>query len=220
MSSRPRQSKRTLGQAPSPLKRLYDWLLHWAQTPYGVVVLFIWAFAESSIFPIPPDAFLIAMVLGARLRAFAFAGWTSLASVVGGVVGYGIGSYLWWSSPSEFSSLAHFFFAHVPGFTVEQFGRVQELYEAWNFWVVFTAGFTPIPYKVITISAGAFDISFLVFVAASAISRAARFFLVAWLLWRYGEPIREFIDRRFNLLSILFVVLLLGGFYVARFLLH
>ena len=204
----------------SILKGFYEWLLSWAQTPYGVVVLFVWAFAESSIFPIPPDAFLIAMVLGARMRAFAFAGWTSVASVFGGMAGYGIGYYLWWTEPGVFSCLAQFFFTHVPGFTEAQFSRVQGLYEAWDFWVVFTAGFTPIPYKVITISAGAFDISFLVFAVASSLSRAARFFLVAWLLWRYGEPIKEFIDRRFNLLSILFVLLLLGGFYVARVLLH
>jgi membrane protein YqaA with SNARE-associated domain len=198
------------------LKRLYDWLLHWAGTPYGGAVLFVWAFAESSFFPIPPDAFLIAMVLGVRLRAFLFAGLASLASVLGGIVGYIIGYYLWWAEPGVFSELAHFFFAHVPGFTAAQFTRVQGLYEAWDFWVVFTAGFTPIPYKVITISAGAFDISFVVFVVASAVSRTARFFLVAWLLWKFGEPIKDFIDRCFNLLSIAFVILLLGGFYVVK----
>ena len=200
----------------SPLKRLYDWLLQWAETPYGVAVLFIWAFAESSVFPIPPDGFLIAMVLGSRLKAFAFAGWASAASVLGGVAGYLIGYYLWWSAPDAFSPLADFFFAHVPGFTVDQFMHTRALYEAWNFWIVFTAGFTPIPYKVITISAGAFDISFLIFAFASAVSRSARFFLVAWLLWKFGDPVRDFIDRRFNLLTILFVILLLGGFYVAK----
>lgn len=198
------------------LKRLYDWLLHWADTPYGVIVLFIWAFAESSFFPIPPDAFLIAMVLGARLKAFNFALWASVASVLGGIAGYLIGYFLWWSGPGEFTAIAEFFFANVPGFTPEQFNRVQGLYEEWGFWVVFTAGFTPIPYKVITISAGAFDISMVVFVIASAVGRSARFFLVAALLWKYGEPVREFIDKRFNLLSIVFVVLLLGGFFVLK----
>jgi len=198
------------------VKQLYDWLLHWAETPHGGAVLFVWAFAESSFFPIPPDAFLIAMVLGARLRAFFFATLASLASVVGGIAGYAIGYYLWWAEPGEFTEIARFFFAHVPGFTVEQFTRVQSLYEEWDFWVVFTAGFTPIPYKVITISAGAFDISFAVFIAASAVSRAARFFLVAGLLWRYGEPVKDFIDRRFNLLSIAFVILLIAGFYAIK----
>ena len=210
------ESKRAEESRPGPMKRLYDWLLHWAETPYGGVVMFAWAFAESSFFPIPPDAFLIAMVLGARLKAMYFALLASIASVIGGIAGYAIGYYLWWAGPGEFSEIARFFFAHVPGFTTEQFLRVQNLYEQWDFWVVFTAGFTPIPYKVITISAGAFDISFLVFIVASAISRSARFFLVAGLLWRYGEPVKEFIDRRFNLLSILFAILLVGGFYAIK----
>jgi membrane protein YqaA with SNARE-associated domain len=157
-------------------------------------------------------------VLGARLRAFHFALLASLGSVLGGIAGYAIGYYLWWSEPGAFSEFARFFFAHVPGFTPEQFARVQQLYAQWNFWVVFTAGFTPIPYKVITISAGAFDISFVIFAVASAISRSARFFLVAGLLWRYGAPVKEFIDRRFNLLSIVFVLLLAGGFWAVRIL--
>ena len=204
----------------SSIRRLYDWLLRWAATPYGGIVLFIWSFAESSFFPIPPDAFLIAMVLGARLRAFYFALLISIASVLGGIAGYLVGSYLWWAGPGEFSAIAQLFFDNVPGFSVEQFDRVQGLYDKWDFWVVFTAGFTPIPYKIITISAGAFDISFAIFVVASALSRAARFFLVAYLLWRYGEPIRDFIDRRFNLLSVLFVILLVGGFGLIKFWSH
>ena len=199
------------GRRPGPLRRLYDNLLGWAQTPYGGLVLFLWAFAESSVFPIPPDAFLIAMVLGARRRAWRFALIASAASVLGGIAGYGVGHWLWWSAPGELSPVARFFFDQVPGFTVEKFERVQAQYESWGFWVVFT----PLPYKVITISAGAFDISFPVFVSASLVSRAARFFLVAGLLWRYGEPVRDFIDRRFDLLAVLFVVLLLGGIYAA-----
>ena len=203
------------GRRPGPLRRLYDNLLGWAQTPYGGLVLFLWAFAESSVFPIPPDAFLIALVLGARQQAWRFALIASAASVLGGIAGYGVGHWLWWSAPGELSPVARFFFDQVPGFTVEKFERVQAQYESWGFWVVFTAGFTPLPYKVITISAGAFDISFPVFVSASLVSRAARFFLVAGLLWRYGEPVRDFIDRRFDLLAVLFVVLLLGGIYAA-----
>ena len=199
---------------PNLLKRLYDWLLRWAETPYGGPVLFVWAFAESSFFPLPPDALLVALVLGARAKSFHFAGLTSIASVLGGIAGYLIGYFLWWSEPGEFSRIAHLFFDHVPGFTEAQFARVQELYDKWDFAVVFSAGFTPIPYKVITVSAGAFDISFAVFVLASAVSRSARFFLVAGLLWKYGEPVKEFIDRRFNLLTVAFVVLLLLGFYI------
>jgi len=204
---------------PNWLDRSYKWLLHWADTPYGGIVLFFWALSESSFFPIPPDAFLIAMVLGARKKAYGFAGLASIASVIGGILGYAIGYWLWWDNPGVYSSIAYFFFDIVPGFTHEQFVRVQGLYDQWNFWVVFTAGFTPIPYKVITISAGAFNINFIVFVIASAISRSARFFLVAWLLWKYGEPINRFIDKYLGWLSFAFVVLLIGGFVVIKYVL-
>ena len=204
---------------PNWLDRSYKWLLHWADTPYGAAVLFIWALAESSFFPIPPDAFLIAMVLGARKKAYGFAGLASIASVIGGMLGYAIGHWLWWDGVGVYSSVAYFFFNNIPGFTHEQFVRVQMLYDQWNFWVVFTAGFTPIPYKVITISAGAFNISFLVFVIASAVSRSARFFLVAWLLWKYGKPINAFIDKYLGWLSLAFVILLIGGFLVIKYVL-
>ena len=200
----------------SMLEKLYKWLLHWAETPYGLIVLFFWALAESSFFPIPPDAFLIAMVLGARTKAFKFALYASIASVIGGILGYGIGHWLWWQEPGVYSSAAQFFFEKIPGFSTQQFVNIQHLYDKWNFWVVFTAGFTPIPYKVITISAGAFNINFPVFVVASAISRAARFYLVAGLLWKYGEPINAFINKYLGWLSIAFVVLLAGGFYMIK----
>lgn len=183
-----------------------------------MIVLFFWALAESSFFPIPPDAFLIAMVLGARKKAFYFALWASIASIIGGILGYSIGHWLWWNGTGEFSNLAHFFYNNVPGFSIEQFNTVRELYEKWNFWVVFTAGFTPIPYKVITISAGAFSINFPVFLIASSVSRAARFFVVSWLLWKFGESINDFINKYLGWLSIAFVVLLLGGFLLIRYL--
>jgi membrane protein YqaA with SNARE-associated domain len=203
--------------AKNYLKNVYDWLLHWADTPYGAGVLFLWALAESSFFPIPPDAFLIAMILGSRMKAFRFAAICSVASVVGGVLGYLIGYGLWWGGDGSFSPVAVFFFDHIPGFTEVQFNNIKGLYESWNFWIVFTAGFTPIPYKVITISAGAFSINFAVFVVASAISRAARFYLVSWLLWRYGASIKSFIDKQFGWLSIVFVLLLIGGFIAIKY---
>jgi len=200
------------------LDQSYKWLLHWAETPYGIIVLFLWAFAESSFFPIPPDAFLIALVLGARGKAFRFAVYASVASVFGGMLGFSIGHWLWWSGPEIYSATAHFFFNNIPGFSVHQFTEVQALYEKWNFWIVFTAGFTPIPYKVITISAGAFSINFPIFLIASTVSRSARFFLVAWLLWKYGEPINEFIEKYLGLLSMAFVILLVGGFLLIKYL--
>ncbi|MCX7611206.1 MAG: DedA family protein [Ignavibacterium sp.] len=201
------------------LRKLYDWVLHWAETPYGSIALFLLAFAESSVFPIPPDALLIALVLGATSKAFKFALNCTIASVLGALLGYAIGYYLWWSSPNEFSSVAYFFFDNVPGFSQKAFYDVKQLYDEYNFWIVFTAGFTPIPYKVITISSGAFDISLFIFIVASIISRGARFFLVAFLIWKFGPTIKSFIDKYFNWLAIAFTVLLIGGFVLIKYLL-
>lgn len=196
------------------IRRLYDWVLHWAETPYGTIALFILAFAESSFFPIPPDALLIALVLGVRQKAFKFAMYCTIASVTGALFGYGIGHFLWWTPGGEFTGIATFFFNNIPGFTEKLFQEVEVMYHQYDFWIVFTAGFTPIPYKVITISSGAFNIEIFMFVVASILSRGARFYLVAFLLWKYGEKIKLFIDKYFNVLSIVFTVLLIGGFVV------
>ena len=200
------------------VRQLYDWMLHWAESPYGPIALFLLAFAESSFFPIPPDALLIALVLGARKKAFKFALNSTVASVLGALLGYAIGSFVWWNDGGEFSNFALFFFNNIPGFTDTIFYKVQGLYEEWNFWIVFTAGFTPIPYKVFTISAGAFDVNLILFVLASIVSRAGRFFLVAGLIWKFGDPIKSFIDKYFNLLAIAFTVLLVGGFVGIKYL--
>jgi membrane protein YqaA with SNARE-associated domain len=200
------------------IRKLYDWVLSWAETPYGGVALFILAFAESSFFPIPPDALLIALVLGATTKAFKYASTCTIASISGAILGYAIGHFAWWTPSGEFTSLAGFFFSRVPGFTHELFYRVQRLYDKWNFWIIFTAGFTPLPYKVFTISAGAFKINFPMFIIASVVSRGARFFLVAFLIWKFGPTIKTFIDKYFNLLAVTFTVLLIGGFIVIKYL--
>ena len=200
------------------VRQLYDWMLHWAETPYGPIALFALAFAESSFFPIPPDTLLIALVLGARAKAFKFALNSTVASVLGALLGYAIGHFVWWGAPNEFSDFALFFFNNIPGFTEHTFFNVKELYEEWNFWIVFTAGFTPIPYKIFTISAGAFDVNLVLFILASIVSRAGRFFLVAGLIWKFGEQIKGFIDKYFNLLAIAFTVLLIGGFVGVKYL--
>ncbi|MCH8170469.1 MAG: DedA family protein [Bacteroidetes bacterium] len=200
------------------IRKLYDWVLSWAYTPYGAIALFILAFAESSFFPIPPDVLLIALVLGARKKAFRFALICTIGSISGAILGYLIGHYLWWTTGNEFSSVAGFFFSNFPGFTEEMFFRIQQLYSHYNFWIVFAAGFTPLPYKVFTVSAGAFNINFPLFMIASIIGRGARFFLVSALIWKYGPPIKSFIDKYFNLLAILFTILLIGGFVLINFL--
>lgn len=200
------------------VRKIYDWVLHWAETQYGPVALFILAFAESSFFPIPPDALLIALALGVRKKSYYFAGICTLASVLGALLGYGIGHFVWWNGINEFSAVANFFFNNIPGFTEELFYKVKELYDQWNFWIIFTAGFTPIPYKVFTITGGAFNINLLLFLLASVIGRAGRFFLVAFLIWKYGEQIKGFIDKYFNWLAIGFTVLLIGGFVGIKYL--
>ena len=199
------------------LRNLYDWMLHWAETPYGPLALFLLSFAEASFFPIPPDALLIALALGVRKKSFKFALICSIASVFGAFLGYGIGYFAWWNNGTEFSSLAMFFFNNIPGFSEDIFYKVQGLFNEWNFWVVFTAGFTPIPFKVFTIAGGAFNINLVMFIVASIVSRSARFFLVSFLIWKFGEQIKEFIDKYFNLLAIGFTVLLIGGFVLIKF---
>jgi len=191
------------------LRRLYDWVLHWATTPYGAPALFLLAFAESSFFPIPPDVLLLALCISVPLRSFRFALVASVGSVLGGIVGYGIGVGLW-------ELVSGYFFLYVPGFSEAVFAKVQKLFVTYDFWAVFTAGFTPIPYKVITIGAGVFQINFPVFVFASVVSRSLRFFLVAALIYHYGAPVRDFIERYFNILTVVFMVLLVGGFLVFR----
>ena len=200
------------------MRKLYDWVLHWAETPYGPAALVILSFAEASFFPIPPDVLLIALALGARKKSLLFALYCSLASVAGAILGYSIGHFLWWSEIGAFSHIADFFFNNIPGFTTDVFYRIQGMYEEWNFWIIFTAGFTPIPFKVFTISAGAFDINFVMFLIAGLVSRSARFFLVGWLIWKFGEPIRGFIDKYFNWLALGFTILLIGGFYIIKYL--
>ena len=199
------------------LRNLYDWVLKWSNSKYGPLMLGLMAFAEASFFPIPPDVLLIPLALGLRTKAFRLAFICSLSSILGAIFGYVIGSYLWWEGVNQFSWLARLFFDVIPGFTPEIFYLIQTKYEIWNFWVVFTAGFTPIPFKVITISAGAFDINFILFVIASTLSRSARFFLLSALIWKFGESMRDFIDKYFNLLAIIFMILLIGSFVLIKY---
>ena len=194
------------------LRRLYDWVLHWAETPYGVPALFLLAMAESSFFPIPPDPLLIALCLAAAKKSLKFAAVATLASVVGGIIGYGIGAGAW-------PMVDDWFFTYVPGVSPESFTRIQGWYDRWDFWAIFLAGLTPIPYKVFTLSAGVFSINFWVFVVASAVSRGLRFFIVAGLIYRFGPPIAAFIDKYFDRLAIAFGVLLVLGFVAIEFLL-
>ena len=191
------------------VRRMYNWVLSYSDKPHGGWALFGFSFAESSFFPIPPDPLLVALALGAPKRALRFAAICTAGSVLGAIAGYAIGWGLW-------TAVDQFFFTYVPGVSPGSFERVRELYDRYDFWSIFAAGFTPIPFKVFTLSAGAFAISFPIFLLASTISRAARFFLVAGLIYHYGPPIQGFIDRHFDRLAWLFLILLVGGFVVIK----
>ncbi|MBI4569564.1 MAG: DedA family protein [Planctomycetes bacterium] len=258
----------------NPIRWLYHWVVSWAHTPHGAAALVVMSFVEAVCFPIPPDVLLIPLVLGARERWLRYALICTLASIAGGLAGYGVGYGLW-------DLVSDATFTYVPGFNrdvltladgervtglldprpefcylsrpsapptaaggagepymietpaglrreipaaavtrkeVGYFTVVRSEYDRSAFAIVFVAGFTPIPYKLITVSAGVARLDLPMFVLASAVSRAARFFLVAALLWKFGGWMRDFIERWFNTLTVLFTALLVGGFYAVRYL--
>jgi membrane protein YqaA with SNARE-associated domain len=192
------------------IRSMYDWVLHWATTPYALPALFCVAFVESSFFPIPPDILLIAMTVAVPALWVRFSLACSIASVLGGMFGYFIGY--------EFMDLIGtriVEFYHLQA----KFEKIGALYDEHQAWAVAAAGFTPLPYKIFTLAAGAFKINFPTFVLASAISRSARFFLVAFIIHKFGPPIKVFIEKYFNLFSIVFFILLVLGFYLLKFVL-
>jgi len=190
------------------LRRLYDWTMDLSGRPHALTALAVVSFIESSVFPIPPDVLLIPMVLAARERAWLIAAVCTITSVLGGLAGYGIGLFLFEQIGRP---LLEFY-----GYT-DRFGDFQAYYNDWGAWAVFIAGTTPFPYKVITILSGVTALSVPVFLVASVLARGIRFFLVAGLLWYFGEPIRAFIERRLGLLFTLFCILLIGGFVALRY---
>jgi membrane protein YqaA with SNARE-associated domain len=192
------------------LQRLYHWTMGLAGHRHALWVLAAVAFIESSVFPIPPDVLIIPMVLAAPARAWRIALVATVASVVGGGLGYLIGAALFETLGRPLLE----FYGQMGSF--EEF---RQIYDEWGAWIVAGAGFTPFPYKVVTIASGVVGLDPVTFIAASAVSRAARFFLVAALLWKFGPPIRDFIERYLPYLAWAFFILLIGGFVAVRYLL-
>jgi membrane protein YqaA with SNARE-associated domain len=192
----------------NPVRVLYDWVLSWADRPSGPWALSAFAFAESSFFPIPPDVLLIPLCLSMPSRALWFATLSTVFSVLGGMFGYLLGAVAFDLIGRPILD----FYGLMDGFA-----RLQEWYQTYDAWAVGVAGFTPIPYKVFTVTAGFVKLNFPVFVVASTIGRGGRFFLVAILLRLFGEPMKEFIDRYFNWLTLVVAVLFVGGFIVLRY---
>lgn len=197
---------------PGMLKRLYRWVLSWAESPYGTPALFLIAFAESSFFLIPPDVLQIALSVGKPKRSYWYAAVACAGSVAGGVLGWWIGHALW-------DSMSSFFFQYVPGFTSENFELVRARYDEHAFLAIFGAAFTPIPYKVFTIASGVFGVALPTLILASALGRGARFFLVGTLIFVFGPGVKTFLDRYFELATVGLLVLGIAGFVAIKFLL-
>lgn len=191
------------------LRALYDWTLSLAAHPRALWALAFVSFIEASVFPVPPDVLMIAMIIATPHRAFLIAGVAVLASVAGGLLGYAIGAYA---------------FEAIGRPVLETLGKGDAVtafnarFNDFGFWSVLVAGITPFPFKVITIMSGWTGLPLTTFLLTSIIARSLRFFFVAALLWRYGAPIRDFIERWLGLLSVLFIVLLFLGFYAVRYL--
>jgi len=191
------------------MRRLYDWVMRLAQHRYAIPFMGVVSFAESSFFPIPPDVMLVPMVLANRTKAFTIAAVCTVSSVLGGLLGYAIGYY---------------FFETIGAWVVKTYGLQAGLesfrhgFAEYGTWIILIKGLTPIPYKLVTIASGAAHFDLFTFVWASIVTRGARFFIVAALLWKYGEPIRAFIEERLTLVTWLFLIALVGGFIVVRYL--
>ena len=191
------------------LRRLYDWTLSLAGRRHAMPALAFVAFIESSVFPLPPDLLILPMVLAKRERWFRIATLATISSVIGGLAGYGIGYFLF---DAFGRPLLDFY-----GYTA-QFERFQTLYNDWGAWIVAFFGVTPFPYKVITIASGVTHLDVVVFMVASVLSRGARFYIEAALLWRFGPPIKTFIEKYLGWLAAAFFMLLFGGFLVLKYL--
>lgn len=189
-------------------RSLYDWTMRQAARPRADRALAVVSFLESSVFPIPPDVMLIPMCLADRSRAFYYAAICTVASVIGGLFGYAIGYFL-------IETLGRWII-DLYGYA-DKWHAFEAAYAEWGVWIILIKGLTPIPYKIVTIASGAAHFSLAVFIVASIVTRGLRFFLVAGLLRVYGAPIRDFIEKRLNLLGIAFLVALIGGFVAVRY---
>lgn len=200
-------------QTRSPLRKLYYWTLHWAGTRFAVPALFAISFAEASFFPIPPDALLLPMCFARVKKWFIYAFWCTLASVLGAIAGWYIGFYLW-------DAVKDFFFKWIPGFTPKKFQDMASAYQQYGFWIILAKGLTPIPFKLITISAGACHVPLHTVIISSIISRGARFFGLALLVRIFGDRARPFIEKYLTWVLLACFVLLVAGIFVLKFLPH
>lgn len=191
------------------LKGLYDWTMRMADHPRALWLLAVLSFAESSVFPIPPDVMMVPMILARPSRAWLIALVATIASVAGALLGYGIGMF-------AYDTIGEPVLAALG--KAEAMSEFGARFNDAGFWAVLGAGITPFPFKVITIMSGFTAMPLATFLATAVLARSLRFFAVAALLWVFGAPIRDFIERRLALVTVVFFVVLLGGFYLTRYL--
>lgn len=189
------------------LRRIYDWTIGLASHKRAMPAMAAVSFADSSVFPIPPDVMMVPMILAQRDRAWTIAFVATVASVLGAVLGYGIG-YL-------FVEEVGFPLLELYGYQ-DKFQEFQTVFQEWGWWIVIGAGFTPFPFKVVTIAAGVAHLDFTVFILASIVGRGLRFYLEAALLWRFGPPIRGFVEKNLGLVAGLSFGALIAGFLILR----
>ena len=192
------------------MKEIYDWTMRKAASENAPRALFIVSFIESSFFPIPPDVMLVPMVLANRTKAWWYATIATIGSVIGGAFGYAIGFYFFEALGEPILELYG---------KADSFNTFTQWFKEWGVWIIVAKGMTPFPYKILTIAAGVAHMPFWSFMAASVLARAMRFYLVAGLLYYFGEPIRDFIEKRLTLVMTLFLVALIGGFVAIKFVL-
>ena len=191
------------------LDRLYSRTLALAASRHAMGALALVAFAESSFFPLPPDLLLIPIILAQPRRAFLVAALCTVMSVLGGFLGYAIGYFLFDAIGRPVLEFYH---------AMDRYEALKAAFAQWGVWIIVIKGLTPIPYKLVTIASGVAHFDLVSFALASLASRSIRFFLLAALLWRFGEPVRDFIERRLMLVTSLFAVALVGGFVALRYL--
>jgi membrane protein YqaA with SNARE-associated domain len=211
-SSPPTEAQAT-PRRPNLLRRMYHWVLHWAETPYGTPALFVISFAEASFFPIPPDVLQIALSVSKPRRSFWYAAVSAAASVLGGICGWCIGFLFW-------AAVGNFFMTYVPGMSQENIDHVGGLYRDNAFFAIFTAAFTPIPFKVFTISAGIFSeyVSLSTLIVASILGRSGRFFSVATCIFLFGPKVKILLEKYFEVATLALVALAIAGFAVIKYL--
>ncbi len=184
------------------IKSLHDWSLKWAHTKYSWIAMFVCAFADASFFPLPTPSFFIGLAILNIANTYKLALSGTLGTVFGAVLGYSIGHFVWLNADGGFTGIAQFFFEYIPGFSVEFYEQIRVLYARWDFWILFSAGYTPVPYKVFSISSGVFNLNFFMMLFATFLGQGIRFFILGYLIVKIGPQIKGMIARNMKAIAI------------------